>query len=326
MLIFLQIFHIFLKLGETCDCNGCKEIHNGEYAGVWNLIAITTERCSDGCLYKNNDNGQEICFCDPGDITYISCAIPPLSTFPTYSPIYSPRPPITAKKPITTKPCSKYKDCVTCSASVYCHWEKDWWDDDECEDGSEEEVLCDPCDVCDQWYKDDMKELADEKAKGKENWLEEENRMFPCPCTISLKHKKIQIPKNWTTDPSCPLVKSASSTIVELFNGDGCKKFHPGALGCIRSEGKTAKGAGQQCCYDSALNLIGPDGATGAGAGTPDRAWSAGITGLLGNHKELDMYTYSWCCTQCKKDKKVDPARCKKYYQGVRKLDVKHCP
>ena len=244
-----------------------------------------------------------------------------ISINPGPQPLPGPGPP--PAEPETA--CSNiHHDCVKCSANVFCHWEDD---DGMCKDDSEDKVPCDPCAVCDQWYTDEMKELAD--AQG-ENWLEEVNRLFPCPCNIPIRgqnphqptnYDTFEIPDGWSTDPSCPLVSSISSVIVGLIQGDGCAMFHPGAKGCIRSDGETPMGAGQQCCYDNEGQIIDPDGHDGAAAGTPDRDWAGGFTGLFGNHEVFDKYPYNWCCQQCVDDS----SRCKKYYQGPRKIDIQHC-
>ena len=154
------------------------------------------------------------------------------------------------------------------------------------------------------------------------NWLEEVNQVYPCPCSISLSQQGqdwLDSTNDWSEDHACPLFGSWFSKLTfDLLNG--CENFHPGAVGCIRSA-KTEQGAGQQCCYGVDGVLIDPDTAEGRGAGTPDKVWAGGfIAGLFDGHWPQDVDPYNWCCKECK-----DDSRCKKYYQGARKLDVAHC-
>jgi len=241
--------------------------------------------------------------------------------------------------------CSNHKTSASCTAPL-CQWTP----------GDRGGGVCsnNPCAECDKWYNNEKKEL---NKPG--NWLDEVNRMFKCPCNItSCNTPECSQNKNsasckdpcqwkihprlggkckclsdfilptdptaeWVDDRACPLT---DSNIVAV---DNCADYHPGAVGCIRSNKKTPQGAGQQCCYDQSGEIIDPDGPEGAGAGTPDKVWAAGnfgevLLGLIsGQHKQVDVVPYNWCCKECKNGN--DAARCKKYYQGARKLDISHC-
>ena len=72
---FLSILALLCGLAGTasadCNCTPCKTINNGGVVEDWSLVPAADEqwKCPDACLYRET-NGDERCFCDPGDTEY----------------------------------------------------------------------------------------------------------------------------------------------------------------------------------------------------------------------------------------------------------------
>jgi len=64
---------IFLQTTDSgCNCVSCKTISSGDYNGTYSLSEDADKQalCTSGCFYTNNDDGTELCLCDPGDVEY----------------------------------------------------------------------------------------------------------------------------------------------------------------------------------------------------------------------------------------------------------------
>ena len=146
------------------------------------------------------------------------------------------------------------------------------------------------CDECAEWYAEEKKDTA---------WLDEVNKLIPCPCSVELKWYGIVKPSGWKTDWAC--VKSGWPR---------CGYYHPGAYGCLRSDEESPSGARQQCCYDNDGSLLPPNH---EGAGTPDKS------GSFWDHQKLDVNPFKWCCKECD-----EIGSCQRYKE-VRKGDNSHC-
>jgi hypothetical protein len=162
--------------------------------------------------------------------------------------------------------------------------EKRWYDvrnqlfDAENPDSVDRKRALSDCQKCQDWYRQDG------QSRG---WLAEVNQQIPCPCNAKREWVGLLLgyvpvtqsqKNNWNFDTAC------LSNQLPL-----CLYFHKGADGCIRSVKHTSSGAGQQCCYRSNGQLIGP---YEQGAGTPDRATGS-------NHISYDVDPYKWCCKGC---------------------------
>ncbi|KAI0239247.1 hypothetical protein LSAT2_010015 [Lamellibrachia satsuma] len=97
---------------------------------------------------------------------------------------------------------------------------------------------------CHDWY---MKDVADVPST---------QGVLHCPCT----RRQARVDIRFEDDPGCS------------NGGFACNIFHRGAHHCIRSVSPSAQGAGQQCCYDRAGNLLPFEN----GGGTFDRAHAKG--------------------------------------------------
>ncbi len=111
-----------------------------------------------------------------------------------------------------------------------------------------------------QWWKAEMQDLT---------WL---SGLPDCPCHVEGARDAGQ----WNTHYARDLLfrKHAFLRYDHHFDCTNAsdswniRRYHPGASACCRSTFTNAHGAGQQCCYDAAGDLI----TSGSGAGTPDRA------------------------------------------------------
>lgn len=209
--------------------------------------------------------------------------------------------------------CSSYKRCEKCQAIRACKWDINI---KSCATvpnfgfivGAYFKPVC-PCTKCLTWY---------DKEKENTRWLDTVNKEYKCPCrvrivnrkrfwvSVSSEMKEVDNPsdKKWVPDTACTYPESS-----------GCKKNHPGASGCLRSEGHTADNAAQQCCYGPDGKLL-PAGSTGAG--TPNKQHS-GIWNIL-NHLNADVYPFDDCCKNCEV-----VSYCNHYIGEVRKGDDSHC-
>merc|ERR1711892_961049 len=74
LIIFLSLVPgIFLQTTDSgCNCVSCKTISSGDYNGTYSLNEDADKQalCASGCFYTNNDDGTELCLCDPGDVEY----------------------------------------------------------------------------------------------------------------------------------------------------------------------------------------------------------------------------------------------------------------
>lgn len=73
----VQVFLFgFTRAQCGIPCSACKEINppaDMKYVGNWTLLNPTSPRCEwNGlsCLYRRDEDGEEMCFCDPGPIIY----------------------------------------------------------------------------------------------------------------------------------------------------------------------------------------------------------------------------------------------------------------
>ena len=188
-----------------------------------------------------------------------------------------------------TDSCSRSQTCEECNKKEKCRWKNDV---KSCvaSDGNKPECACKKCL---DWYNEEKKDTR---------WLEKLNEQFKCPCAVNNKMKEIDNPSNvkWSEDL-------------------GCKKtdcsFHPGAAGCLRSDGYTDDNAGQQCCYDSNGKLLR---AGSKGAGTPDKEYGGFLNWY--DHRVADVYPYYDCCRDCEIN-----SYCDYYIKGVRKGNDSHC-
>ena len=61
---------------KDCNCTPCKTINKETGIEIWSLMPGSDAqwKCPGTCLYKDT-NGDERCFCDPGDMDYTTiCA------------------------------------------------------------------------------------------------------------------------------------------------------------------------------------------------------------------------------------------------------------
>jgi hypothetical protein len=151
------------------------------------------------------------------------------------------------------------------------------------------------CEKCLDWY--------NSPGERDRTWLDTVNREIPCPCNTT--------PGFWSLTPIDQPANAWKADLACMRYGmPSCRKYHPGADGCLRSVMTTATGARQQCCYSSTGTLLGPDH---SGAGTPDKS-----TGLF-EHPKLDVEPYKWCCLDC------DVTSYCNYYKELRKGSNAHC-
>jgi len=196
--------------------------------------------------------------------------------------------------------CAERSTCEECVSTSNCVWDSDdkscgidhWWSWGKITESTD----C-PCTKCQQWYETERLDTT---------WLAELNRDFMCPCTAQRYHSYRLVPtdqpqSDWGIDLACA-----------IYGLPLCKKFHPGADGCLRSVRQTATGAGQQCCYGTDGKLLTPGT---PGAGTPDRSTS------YSSHQELDVKTYNWCCKECERG----TSYCNYYINELRKGNDSHC-
>ena len=200
--------------------------------------------------------------------------------------------------------CSTYKRCESCHKTTKCQWKRK---SKSCITRLPFFAAIFPrgtcaCTKCLSWYKDEKKDT---------NWLKKLNKQFKCPCRARLYNnemREIDNPSNvsWEADSSCTNPQSS-----------GCRKYHPGASGCLRSVDHTEDGAAQQCCYGANGKLL-PAGSRAAG--TPDKQYAGLWNGLFLRHYFKDVEPYINCCKYCEIE-----SYCDYYVNDVRKGDDSHC-
>lgn len=186
--------------------------------------------------------------------------------------------------------CEQRKSCSTCRSDINCRWDNERKSCKElCSFSTrqpyEAPETC-PCSKCEKWY--------DKEKDRSRQWIED---LPDCPCRVNVTRLPTSIPfysrtrlipigspYTWDEDFAC-----------NPESPNDCAYYHPGALGCIRTqaEGSTT---GQQCCYDAAGRII----KKGRGAGTPDLF--AGVFGQIWAHREADVYPFEDCCKECNED------------------------
>ena len=142
-------------------------------------------------------------------------------------------------------------------------------------------------------------------------WLTDLNANFKCPCAVTIAGNVLTPIDNpsevsWLQDKSCNPEKSGN-----------CAKYHPGAMGCIRSKAKSTHGAAQQCCYDTTGAVLK---AGTAGAGPPDKYYASSYSISMLGHYIHDVRPYNWCCQECGKK-----TECDYYINELRKGNTDHC-
>ncbi|XP_073244634.1 uncharacterized protein [Porites lutea] len=116
-------------------------------------------------------------------------------------------------------------------------------------------------------------------------------------------HQKEPNPGEFKDDPSMqPCPRSITQAMADRgrfmsdeecnpSNRDGCSRFHEGAVHCFKMVNPSAKGAGQQCCYNSFGNLMMGK----PNAGSLDRVHpNAGLPVI--SHFFHDLVPYQDCC------------------------------
>ena len=128
-----------------------------------------------------------------------------------------------------------------------------------------------------------------------------------CPCTLK-KAKDDSRQDGYWPSPAIGLKPIPRyKKVYFCYGGSLASDFHPGATHCCKSKQKNSHGAGQQCCYDAAGNLI----TSGAGAGSADR-------GKGGRHHGEDVLPFYLARDI---DRLLGGSRYRRLYCEVRPID-----